>query len=131
VSDAASRPGQRRNQRPSRRAAHRHHQRGAIPKTTQFQVIAEPEGTLVGTLDEDFAIESQRAIFSCWARTSWRISASENAASAWRMPRPAAFDSLLERRSPRPTIELSREVARLREDIYAEAVSQPQPNRHA
>src|ERR1019366_1431062 len=31
---------------------------GAIPETTQFQVIAEPENTLVGTVDEDFAIES-------------------------------------------------------------------------
>src|SRR5262249_1198349 len=31
---------------------------GAIPDTAQYQVIAEPEGHLVGTLDEDFAIES-------------------------------------------------------------------------
>src|SRR5579862_1364201 len=31
---------------------------GAIPDTAQYQVIAEPEGTVVGTLDEDFAIES-------------------------------------------------------------------------
>src|SRR5439155_14230286 len=31
---------------------------GAIPDTAQYQVIAEPEGTVVGSLDEDFAVES-------------------------------------------------------------------------
>ncbi|HLW76790.1 MAG TPA: DEAD/DEAH box helicase, partial [Bryobacteraceae bacterium] len=30
---------------------------GAIPDTAQYQVIAEPEETVIGTLDEDFAIE--------------------------------------------------------------------------
>src|SRR5262249_41220952 len=29
---------------------------GAIPDTAQYQVIAEPEGLVVGTLDEDFAV---------------------------------------------------------------------------
>ena len=31
---------------------------GAIPETALFTVVAEPEGTMVGTLDEDFAVES-------------------------------------------------------------------------
>src|SRR5205085_2904975 len=31
---------------------------GAIPETALFTVVAEPEGTVVGTLDEDFAVES-------------------------------------------------------------------------
>src|SRR5207248_811178 len=31
---------------------------GAIPETALFTVVAEPEGIVVGTLDEDFAIES-------------------------------------------------------------------------
>src|SRR5205814_3900743 len=31
---------------------------GAIPETAVYQVIAEPEGTTVGTVDEDFAVES-------------------------------------------------------------------------
>src|SRR5262249_34777260 len=30
---------------------------GAIPETALFNVVAEPEGALVGTLDEDFAVE--------------------------------------------------------------------------
>ena len=31
---------------------------GAIPETALFTVVAEPEGMVVGTLDEDFAVES-------------------------------------------------------------------------
>src|SRR4029077_14022238 len=31
---------------------------GAIPETALFTVVAEPEGIVVGTLDEDFAVES-------------------------------------------------------------------------
>ena len=30
----------------------------AIPDNADYQVVLEPEGTLVGTLNEDFAIES-------------------------------------------------------------------------
>src|SRR5205807_2654661 len=33
---------------------------GAIPDTALYTVVAEPEGTVVGTLDEDFAVESNR-----------------------------------------------------------------------
>ena len=33
---------------------------GAIPEVGLFTVVAEPEGNVVGTLDEDFAIESNR-----------------------------------------------------------------------
>ncbi len=33
---------------------------GAIPETGLFAVIAEPDGITVGTLDEDFAVESNR-----------------------------------------------------------------------
>ena len=31
---------------------------GAIPENAMYTVIAQPEGTLVGTIDEDFAVES-------------------------------------------------------------------------
>src|SRR5205085_1799619 len=31
---------------------------GAIPDTAQYAVVAEPEGTTIGSLDEDFAVES-------------------------------------------------------------------------
>src|SRR5690606_14144668 len=46
---------------------------GAIPDTAQYQVIAEPEGSLVGTVDEDFAIESSIGNIFLLGTTSWRV----------------------------------------------------------
>src|SRR6185437_6521691 len=46
---------------------------GAIPETALFNVVAEPEGTLVGTLDEDFAVESNAGDIMLLGNTSWRI----------------------------------------------------------
>jgi ATP-dependent helicase Lhr and Lhr-like helicase len=46
---------------------------GAIPETALFTVVAEPEGTTVGTLDEDFAIESNRDDVVLLGNASWRI----------------------------------------------------------
>ena len=46
---------------------------GAIPDTAQYQVVAEPEGTVVGTLDEDFAVESLAGDVFLLGTTSWRI----------------------------------------------------------
>jgi ATP-dependent Lhr-like helicase len=92
---------------------------GAIPETTQFQVIAEPEGTLVGTLDEDFAIESHAGDIFLLGTTSWRIKRVENGRvrveDAHGQPPSIPFWN---GEAPGRTIELSREVARLREDIF-------------
>ena len=46
---------------------------GAIPETAQYLVVAEPEGTTVGTLDEDFAVESLAGDVFLLGTTSWRI----------------------------------------------------------
>ncbi len=46
---------------------------GAIPDTADYQVILEPEGTPVGTLNEDFAIESNQGDVFQLGNTSWRI----------------------------------------------------------
>ena len=46
---------------------------GAIPETALFTVVAEPEGTTVGTLDEDFAVESNRDDIVLLGNSSWRI----------------------------------------------------------
>jgi ATP-dependent Lhr-like helicase len=46
---------------------------GAIPETALFQVVAEPEGAVIGTLDEDFAIESNAGDIVLLGNTSWRI----------------------------------------------------------
>jgi ATP-dependent Lhr-like helicase len=46
---------------------------GAIPETALFTVVAEPEGTVVGTLDEDFAVESNAGDIVLLGNTSWRV----------------------------------------------------------
>src|SRR6266851_2593768 len=46
---------------------------GAIPDTAQYQVVAEPEGVVIGQLDEDFAIESLAGDVFLLGNDSWRI----------------------------------------------------------
>ena len=46
---------------------------GAIPDTSQFAVLAEPEGLVVGQIDEDFAVESLAGDVFLLGATSWRI----------------------------------------------------------
>ncbi|MGE3939624.1 MAG: helicase-related protein, partial [Nitrospirales bacterium] len=46
---------------------------GAIPETATYTVVAEPDGTVVGTVDEDFAIESLAGDIMLLGTTSWRI----------------------------------------------------------
>jgi ATP-dependent Lhr-like helicase len=46
---------------------------GAIPDVADYQVVAEPEGTVVGTIDEDFAVESLAGDVFLLGNTSWRI----------------------------------------------------------
>ena len=51
---------------------------GAIPDTALFTVIAQPEKVTVGTLDEDFAIESHRGDIILLGSTSWKINQIES-----------------------------------------------------
>jgi ATP-dependent Lhr-like helicase len=46
---------------------------GAIPDNAQFLVLAEPDETVVGSLDEDFAVESMAGDVFMLGSTSWRI----------------------------------------------------------
>ncbi len=46
---------------------------GAIPDTALYNVVAEPEGVVVGTVDEDFAVESLAGDIFLLGNTSWRI----------------------------------------------------------
>src|SRR5689334_9194677 len=46
---------------------------GAIPDNAQYQVIAEPEGTVIGSLDEDFAVESLVGDVFLLGTNSWKI----------------------------------------------------------
>ncbi len=51
---------------------------GAIPDTAQFQVRLEPEGTLIGSLDEDFSIEAHGGDIIQLGASSWRILSIES-----------------------------------------------------
>ena len=46
---------------------------GAIPETFDFDVVEEPTETLVGRVNEDFAIESQAGDVFLLGNTSWRV----------------------------------------------------------
>jgi ATP-dependent Lhr-like helicase len=46
---------------------------GAIPEVFDYRVLLEPEGTFIGTLNEDFAVESLPGDIFQLGNTSWRI----------------------------------------------------------
>jgi ATP-dependent Lhr-like helicase len=46
---------------------------GAIPENSLYTVVAQPEGATVGTVDEDFAVESLAGDIMLLGNTSWRI----------------------------------------------------------
>jgi ATP-dependent Lhr-like helicase len=89
---------------------------GAIPDNADYQVILEPEGTLVGTLNEDFAIESNGGDIFQLGTASWRIlrvsGGVVRVADAKGAPPTIPF-WLGE--APARTTELSREISRVRE----------------
>ena len=91
---------------------------GAIPDTAQYRVIVEPEGTFVGTLDEDFAIESMAGDIFLLGNTSWRVQhvrAGEVVVRDAEGAPPSIPFWFGE--GPGRTIELSAEISRLRADI--------------
>jgi ATP-dependent Lhr-like helicase len=91
---------------------------GAIPDTANYNVVAEPDEHIVGTLDEDFAIESLAGDIFMLGTTSWRIRRIEpgvvRVEDAQGAPPTVPFwnGEGLGR-----TIELSREVAAVRSAI--------------
>ncbi|MDX2052961.1 MAG: DEAD/DEAH box helicase [Polyangiaceae bacterium] len=46
---------------------------GAIPENADYRVVADPDDTFVGTINEDFAIESMAGDVFLLGSTSWRI----------------------------------------------------------
>jgi ATP-dependent helicase Lhr and Lhr-like helicase len=93
---------------------------GAIPDTSQYQVVAEPEGTVVGSLDEDFAVESLVGDIFLLGTTSWRIRRVEPGRVRVEDAHGAAPSVPFWRgEAPGRTRELSREVAKLRDDLLA------------
>lgn len=88
---------------------------GAIPDTTTYAVVAEPDGTIVGTVDEDFAIESMSGDIFLLGTNSWRIRRVEQGRvrvdDAHGAPPSIPFWN---GEAPGRTLELSQEVSRLR-----------------
>ena len=91
---------------------------GAIPETADYQVVLEPQGSVVGTLNEDFAIESMPGDIFQLGISSWRILRVEpgrvRVEDAHGLPPTIPF-WLGE--APARTRELSSEVSRLRADV--------------
>jgi ATP-dependent Lhr-like helicase len=50
---------------------------GAIPDNADYAVIAEPEGTYVGSVNEDFVVESMAGDVFLLGNTAWRIRRAE------------------------------------------------------
>src|SRR5580658_3257745 len=95
---------------------------GAIPDNSLYTVVAEPDGVVVGTVDEDFAVESNRGDIMLLGNTSWMIHRIET--NAGRMLVQDAHGApptvpFWRGEAPARTQELSAHVGELREKISA------------
>jgi ATP-dependent Lhr-like helicase len=93
---------------------------GAIPDNSLYTVVAEPDGVMVGTVDEDFAVESNRGDIMLLGNTSWMIRRVET--NAGRMLVQDAHGApptvpFWRGEAPARTQELSAHVGDLREKI--------------
>jgi ATP-dependent Lhr-like helicase len=91
---------------------------GAIPDTADYDVIAEPHGHIVGSVNEDFAIESLPGNVFQLGNTSWRVLRVE--ASAMRVEDAAGQPPDIPfwlGEAPARSTEMSQAVSRLREDF--------------
>jgi ATP-dependent Lhr-like helicase len=91
---------------------------GAIPDTADYAVVLEPSGLVIGSVNEDFAIESLQGDIFQLGNTSWRVLRVEQGKvrveDAHGQPPSIPF-WLGE--APARTHELSESVSRLREEI--------------
>jgi ATP-dependent Lhr-like helicase len=93
---------------------------GAIPETALFHVVALPEEIVIGTLDEDFAVESNAGDIMLLGNTSWRIRRIESRSGrvlvedAHGQPPTIPF---WRGEAPGRTFELSTQVGELRQLI--------------
>ena len=93
---------------------------GAIPDNADYDVVADPEGVFVGTVNEDFAIESMAGDVFLLGNTPWRITRVESGRvrvvdAAGQSPTIPFWLG----EAPGRTGELSQEVSELREEIDA------------
>ena len=93
---------------------------GAIPDTSQYSVVAEPEAMVIGQVDEDWAVESMAGDVFLLGNTSWRIRRVEagvvRVEDAHGAPPGIPFWN---GEAPGRSRELSREVSALRAELEA------------
>src|SRR5215471_1239551 len=91
---------------------------GAIPENSLYTVVAQPEGTIVGTVDEDFAVESLAGDIMLLGNTSWRIRRVQSGSVLVEDAQGAAPNIPFWRgEAPGRTDELSAHVSEFREKI--------------
>lgn len=91
---------------------------GAIPENSLYTVVGHPEGTIVGTVDEDFAVESIAGDIMLLGNTSWRIRRVQAGRVLVEDAQGAAPNVPFWRgEAPSRTDELSAQLADLREKI--------------
>ncbi|HET6892482.1 MAG TPA: DEAD/DEAH box helicase, partial [Pyrinomonadaceae bacterium] len=93
---------------------------GAIPDTADYAVVLEPSGLVIGSVNEDFAIESLQGDIFQLGNTSWRILRVEQGKVRVEdaAGQPPSIPFWLGE-APSRTHELSQSVSRLREEIAA------------
>ena len=95
---------------------------GGIPENANYSVIAEPDGHLVGTIDEDFAVESLAGDVFLLGTHSWRIKRVEAGRVRVQDAHGAAPSiPFWLGEAPGRSRELSAEVAAIRGRVYAAA----------
>jgi ATP-dependent Lhr-like helicase len=92
---------------------------GAIPDNALYTVVAEPEGTVVGTVDEDFAVETLKGDIMLLGNSSWRIRRVEGSGRMLVEDAHGAPPSIPFWRGEAPgrTDELSLQIAQVRETV--------------
>ncbi|MCM3905320.1 MAG: DEAD/DEAH box helicase [Pyrinomonadaceae bacterium] len=91
---------------------------GAIPDTADYAVVLEPSGLVIGSVNEDFAIESLQGDIFQLGNTSWRVLRVEQGKVRVEdaAGQPPSIPFWLGE-APSRTQELSAAVSRLREEI--------------
>ena len=93
---------------------------GTIPDNALYSVVAEPDGVVVGTVDEDFAVESMAGEVMLLGNTSWRIRRIEAKSSRLLVENAQGAPPGIpfwRGEAPARTAELSQQLGELRKEI--------------
>ncbi|MQA90235.1 MAG: DEAD/DEAH box helicase, partial [Gemmatimonas sp.] len=93
---------------------------GAIPDVADYRVVLDPDGTFIGTVNEDFAVESMAGDIFQLGNTSWRVTKIETGVMrvADAHGEPPSIPFWLGE-APARSDELSQAVATLRGEVGA------------